>query len=106
MGNSLKGRDTLTASRIHQRPHLLGEQLRTPIGAKAMGNLAKNHAPAQCLFTGMIGRRHRLIVEEQQQMLLNSQVVPKKLLSLRGLGLQIQDLPQAASESRAVLLKR
>ena len=105
MGNSLKGRDTLTASRIHQRPHL-GEQLRTPIGAKAMGNLAKNHALAQCLFTGMIGRRHRLIVEEQQQMLLNSQVVPEKLLSLREPGLQIQDLPQAASESRAVLLKR
>jgi hypothetical protein len=54
----------------------------------------------------MIGRQHRLIVEEQQQMLLNSQVVPEKLLSIRGLGLQIQDLPQAASESRAVLLKR
>jgi hypothetical protein len=92
MGNSLEGRDTLMASRIHQRPHL-GEQLRTPIGAKAMGDLAKNHAPAQCPITGMIGRRHRLIVEEQQQMLLNSQVVSEKLLSLRGLGLQIQDLP-------------
>jgi hypothetical protein len=26
----------------------------------------------------MIGRRHRLIVEKQQQMLLNSQVVPEK----------------------------
>jgi hypothetical protein len=38
----------------------------------------------------MIGRRHRLIVEEQQQMLLNSQVVPKKLLSLRGLGLRFK----------------
>ena len=55
MGNSLEGRDTPMASRIHQRPHL-AEQLRTPIGAKAMGDLAKNHAPAQCLFTGMIGR--------------------------------------------------
>lgn len=71
-----------------------------------MGDLAKNHAPAQCLLTGMIGRRYRLIVEEQQQMLLNSQVVPEKLLSIRRLGLQIQDLPQAASESRVVLLKR
>ena len=55
MGNSLEGRDTLAGSRIHQRPHL-GEQLRTPIRAKAMGDLAKNHAPAQCLFTGMMGR--------------------------------------------------
>lgn len=71
-----------------------------------MGDLAKNHAPAQWLFTGMIGWRHRLIVEEQQQALLNGRVVPEKLLSLRGLGLQIQDLPQAASESRALLLKR
>ena len=51
-----------------------------------MGDLAKNHALAQCLFTGMIGRRHRLIVEKQQQMLLNSQVVPEKLLSLKGTG--------------------
>lgn len=55
MGNKLEGRDTLMASRIHQRLHL-GEQLRTPIGAEAMCNLTKNHAPAQRLFTGMIGR--------------------------------------------------
>ena len=41
MGNSLEGRDTLMASRIHQRPHL-GEQLRTPIGAKAMGDLIES----------------------------------------------------------------
>lgn len=49
-----------------------------------MGDLAKNHAPAQCLFSGMIGRWCCLIVEEQQQMLLNSQIVPEILLSLRG----------------------
>ena len=36
MGNSLEGRETLTASRIQQRPHL-GAQRRTPIGAKARG---------------------------------------------------------------------
>ena len=40
MGNSLEGRDTLMASRIHQRPHL-GEQLRTPIEAKAWVTLRK-----------------------------------------------------------------
>lgn len=36
-----------------------------------MGDFAKDHTPPQGLFTGIIGGRHRLIVEEEQQMLSN-----------------------------------
>jgi hypothetical protein len=40
-----------------------------------MGALANDYAPAQHLFTGIMGRRHCFIVEKPQQMLSNRQVV-------------------------------
>ncbi len=66
-----------------------------------MGDLAKNHAPAQCLFTEMIGRRHHLIVEEQQQMLLKSQVGLKNCCPSGDWGLMVDRLYECTLRSNS-----
>ena len=77
----LKDRDSASSGGLEDGPDI-GVELGAPLRAEAVGDLAEDDAGAQRLFRAVVGRRHRPVGDEDEQVLPVLLDDPEQFLAL------------------------